>query len=160
MFRNRLPTADNVAKRNGPSDGSCVVCESLEDANHALFHCALARFAWSAVREVFQQNWNPRWGAELLVIQSQRGAKARVLWSCVGALLWFLWTVRNKMTIEHKFPANPTDVIFKCHLFLQTWTPLLFLQTCTPLVKQGDADLMRSMIEKIASSIPRLRQSS
>lgn len=81
MFRNHLPTADNVPKRNGPSDGSCVVCEMLEDANHALFQCALARFAWTTVREVFQQKWNPRSGANLLaVLQSQHGANVRVLW--------------------------------------------------------------------------------
>ena len=54
MFQNRLPTADNVAKRNGPSDGSCVVGGTLEDATHALFRCHLARFSWSAVRASFQ----------------------------------------------------------------------------------------------------------
>ena len=145
-----ISNTDNVAKRNGPSDGTCVVCESLEDANHAMFQCALARFAWSAVRQVFQQNWNPRSGTELLtILHAQSSAKARIVWTCVGALLWSLWTVRNKMTMEHKFPANPTDVIFKCHLFLQSWAPL---------GKQCDADLMRSTMEQIATSIPRLRQ--
>lgn len=93
MFQNRLPTADNVAKRNGPSDGSCVVCGTLEDANHALFRCHLARFAWSAVRASFQQNWNPSSGADLLqIIRTQKGASARIVWRCVGALLWSLWT--------------------------------------------------------------------
>lgn len=37
MFLNRLPTSDNVAKRNGPSNGACTVCGSLEDANHVFF---------------------------------------------------------------------------------------------------------------------------
>nr|XP_020158384.1 uncharacterized protein LOC109743706 [Aegilops tauschii subsp. strangulata] len=48
MFRNRLPTSDNVAKRNGPANGTCAICALGEDANHVFFGCCLARFAWSA----------------------------------------------------------------------------------------------------------------
>lgn len=68
MFCNRLPTSDNVAKRNGPSNGTCDVCGQGEDANHVFFRCHLARFAWSAVREAFGQNWNPASGAGLLAL--------------------------------------------------------------------------------------------
>lgn len=125
MFQNRLLTAENVAKRNGPSDGSCVLCGNIEDANHTFFHCHLARFSWSAVRAAFQQNWNPSSSVDLLdIIHTQKGASARIVWHCVGVLLWSLWTVRNKMTIEKKFPSHPADILFKCHLFLHTWTPL------------------------------------
>ena len=56
MFRDRLPSSNNVAKRNGPSDGSCAICGAHEDANHIFFNCHLARFAWSAVREALGQN--------------------------------------------------------------------------------------------------------
>lgn len=107
MFRNRLPTADNVAKRNGPSYGSCVVCGLNEDANHALFQCVLAKFVWSAIRDVFHQNWNPMSGSDLLaVLQTQKGVNARMLWRCVGALLWSLCTIQNKITIERKKPCS------------------------------------------------------
>lgn len=41
MFRNCLPTSDNVARRNGPSDGACAVCGAPEDANHALMFVSL-----------------------------------------------------------------------------------------------------------------------
>lgn len=142
MFRNRLPTSDNVAKCNGPTDGSCAVCGLGEDANHVFFGCFLARFAWSAIRETFSQNWNPLSGGDLLaLLTSQRGTSARIVWRCVGALLWSLWTTRNKIAIEKKFPAHPADIIFKCHLFLQMWTPL---------GKPRDAERMRE--------IDRLRQ--
>lgn len=64
MFRKRLPTSDNVAKRQGLSNGTCG---SAVDANHVFFRCHLARFAWSTVREAFGQSWNPSTGADLLI---------------------------------------------------------------------------------------------
>lgn len=143
MFRNRLATSVNVAKRNGPSDGNCALCGLQEDTNHVFFKCHLAHFAWSAVREAFGQNWNPESGGDLLaILRAHRGATTRVLWRYVGALLWALWTVRNKFTIEHKFLSNPADVIFKCHLFLQTWMSL---------GKQQDTELMQAAMERIRS---------
>lgn len=51
MFRNKLPTSINIAKRQGPSTGHCAVCVAPEEAYHVFFRCHLARFAWSAVRE-------------------------------------------------------------------------------------------------------------
>ena len=50
LLRNRLPTSENVAKRQGPATGSCAICNFSEDANHIFFRCPLARFAWSAIR--------------------------------------------------------------------------------------------------------------
>lgn len=119
MFRNRLPTSDNMAKRNGPSNGTCAICGLVEDANHVFSGCCLARFAWSAVRDTFKQNWNPQSSDNLLnLLSAQRGANARVVWRSVGVLLWSIWTVRNKIAIEHKFHAHPADILFKCHIFL------------------------------------------
>lgn len=100
MFRNRLPTSDNVAKRNGPADGSCAMCGVGEDANHVFFRCHLAKFAWSAVRDALHSNWNPASGADLLtIIKTQKGTSGSIAWRCVRALLWALWTTRNKITI-------------------------------------------------------------
>ena len=141
LFRDRLPSSNNIAIRHGPSDGSCALCGAHEDANHIFFQCHLARFAWSAVREAFAQNWNPHTVSDLRgILLAHRGSFGRVLWRCVGALCWSQWTTRNKMTIEHKFPNHPADIIFKCHLFLQTWTPL---------GKRRDADRMMEAMERI-----------
>ena len=150
MLRNRLPTSDNVAKRNGPADGTCTVCGLGEDANHVFFRCHLARFAWSAVREAFHSNWNPASGNDLIaILKTTRGTGSRIAWRCVGALLWAIWTTRNKITIEKKFPNHPADVIFKCHLFLQMWTPL---------GKERDAERMTEAMEHIKSIQTRARQ--
>lgn len=125
LLRNKLPTSDNIAKRHGPSSGMCAVCGSLEDANHVFFRCHLARFAWSAVREAAGVSWNPSSGADLLnLLAPLQGSSKRVIWRSVGALLWSLWTIRNKLTIEGVFPSHPADCIFKCTTLLQQWAPL------------------------------------
>ena len=150
MLRNRLPTSDNIAKRNGPTDGTCVICGQGEDANHVFFRCHLARFVWSAVREAFHTDWNPVSGTKLVsILKSTKGTSSRIAWRCVGALLWALWTTRNKITIEKKFPNHPADMIFKCHLFLQMWTPL---------GKERDAERMTEAMERIKSIQTRARQ--
>ena len=47
---------------------------------------------------------------------------------------------RNKITIEKKFPNHPADMIFKCHLFFQMWTPL---------GKERDAERMSEAMARI-----------
>ena len=47
-----------------------------------------------------------------------------MMWSCVGELLWAMWLTRNKFTIGGCFPSHPANIIFKCNLLLQQWSPL------------------------------------
>lgn len=68
LFRRCLPTSNNIAKHNGPSDGNCVVCSVLEDTNHTFFRCPLALFAWSAMREASGLDWDPASSAELVAL--------------------------------------------------------------------------------------------
>ena len=48
----RLPSCDNIIRRRGPSNGLCSLCGQFEDTNHIFFGCSLAKFLWSAVREL------------------------------------------------------------------------------------------------------------
>ncbi|TVU17160.1 hypothetical protein EJB05_33176, partial [Eragrostis curvula] len=41
------------------------------------------------------------------------------------SLAWTLWTTRNKMTIQRKFPDNPIDVMYIAVSYLQKWKLLL-----------------------------------
>ena len=123
LFRDKLPTSLNVAKRNGPATGTCALCGEPEDASHVFFRCAMARFSWRAIRTAAGVQWDPRSAATQLLDSIHERAK-RVMWSCVGALLWVLWLTRNKLTIEGCFPSHPANIIYKCNLFLQQWSPL------------------------------------
>lgn len=98
-------------------------------------------FAWSAVREAFGLDWDPSSGANLVqLLNSLQGSSKRVMWRCVGALLWSIWYIRNKITIEAVFPSHPADYLFKTNLFLQQWMPLQ---------KQKEGGLLEMEISKL-----------
>ena len=52
------------------------------------------------------------------------GGNKRVLWSYLGALAWAMWLTRNKLAIEGVFPSHPANILYKCNIFLQQWSPL------------------------------------
>ncbi|KAE8779659.1 ABC transporter G family member 37 [Hordeum vulgare] len=50
-IRGRVPSGLEVLKHNGPGDGLCPLCETVEDSSHIFFACAMAQFLWSCFRE-------------------------------------------------------------------------------------------------------------
>jgi hypothetical protein len=52
LLRKRLPSNDNIHRIRSPSSGRCALCSEAEDTAHIFFLCPLARFMWSAVREL------------------------------------------------------------------------------------------------------------
>jgi hypothetical protein len=86
----------------------------------------LAAFAWSGLREALGVQWNPQCFQDFFsIINSLALSFKSAIWMLFAAQSWALWIIRNKMTIEHKFPAQPADCFFKTSLFLQLWRPLL-----------------------------------
>lgn len=59
------------------------------------------------------------------LIGSEAGGQRRSGYVCLfvfAAFCWALWTTRNKMVIEKKFPRRPTDVVYTALSFLQVWS--------------------------------------
>ena len=56
-IRGRLPSGVEVRKRNGPGDGMCPLCATVEDSNHIFFNCSTAQFLWSCFRETVGGQW-------------------------------------------------------------------------------------------------------
>jgi hypothetical protein len=119
LARDRLPLNAQIKWCHGNSDGNCALCHTLEDAAHIFFNCPLAQFAWSCCRELLQVDWNPSSFADLFTIfQHFTGASKRFLRMLFAAQSWALWTIRNKFSIEAKFPKHPANVVFKTAIFL------------------------------------------
>jgi hypothetical protein len=98
-----------------------------EDIHHILFNYALARFMWSVVRSMMGVTWNPTSTLEFLeILQSFTGEMKCFLWLYFAIQSWGLWLIRNKFTIESKFPRQPADYVFKCVIVLHNWRPLLW----------------------------------
>ena len=143
-FRGRLPSADQIKKRNGPGSEFCNLCGALENSNHIFFNCVLAKLVWSCVRSWLRVSWDPSSFADTRTLaKSLVGVTKRVFWVGLGALCWALWTIRNKFTIELTFPSKPADVLFKSCIFLQQWRLL---------TKEPDRDALDLLIAKIRAS--------
>jgi hypothetical protein len=126
MAKGRLPSNAQINRRHGASDGNCVLCGQAETVDHIFFTCHLATFAWSGLMEALGVQWNPQCFQEFfLILNSLALSFKSSIWMLFAAQSWALWNIRNKMTIEHKFPSQPADCFFKTSLFLQLWRPLL-----------------------------------
>ncbi|XP_073361214.1 uncharacterized protein [Aegilops tauschii subsp. strangulata] len=124
-IRGRLPSGVEVLKRNGPGDGRYPLCGPEEDLNHIFFTCVSAQFLWSCFHEIVGGNWDhnnfPALFAELQAIPP---ALRHTRWLTIGVLAWMLWTVRNKLVIQHIPLRRATDTLFKWSGYLQLWRPL------------------------------------
>jgi hypothetical protein len=68
LANDRLPAAQQIKKRHGPSHGNCVLCIRPEDVSHIFFTYPLAQFQWSAVRSMLNISWNPSCFADIFAI--------------------------------------------------------------------------------------------
>jgi hypothetical protein len=125
LIRGRLPSADQVARRNGPTDGSCALCGELEDGDHIFFRCHLARFLWAGVRELLPCSWNPTGVGDFITIaQGLSVPLRRIAWFTFAALCWSLWNIRNKLAMEGKMISSPADALYKMSIYMQSWRVL------------------------------------
>ena len=93
------------------------------------------------MREAAGVPWDLRSSSELVeLLDSVQGPHKRVLWTSIGAMLWSLWLTRNKFTIEGSFSSHPANIICKCFILLQLWSPL---------VKQKDSEIMKHARERV-----------
>jgi hypothetical protein len=126
LIRGWLPSADQVAKRHGPSDGSCAMCGMLEDCDHIFFSCHLARFLWAGVRELLSCTWDPTGVGDFIsLVQGLSGPLRRLAWYAFAALGWTLWNTRNKLALEGKVIAHPADAMFTMSIHMQSWRVLV-----------------------------------
>jgi hypothetical protein len=103
LILDRLPSSQQIATRHGPASGNCALCGQVEDAGHIFFSCSLARFAWSAIRQILYCNWNPGNFPQFhAILSSLAGRARRLFWFLFLAQSWALWNIRNKLTIEKK----------------------------------------------------------
>jgi hypothetical protein len=141
LLRDRLPTSVEVAKRHGPGNGLCPLCDVPETTHHIIFACPAARFLWSFIAEALGPEWQAFDLGEFLEARANHtGGRRRLLWLVFAAMSWALWTIRNKMVIEHIFLRRASDSVFKFLAFLQQWYPLC---------RQRDRERLDSVLEDL-----------
>jgi hypothetical protein len=123
LILDKLPCSLQIASRHGLANGCCALCGNPENAAHIFFQCSLASFAWTVLRQLLGCNWRPaNFALFHHIVSSLSGSPRRLLWLLFLAQSWVLWRIRNKLTIEIKFPNHPADIIYKMTIFLQLWS--------------------------------------
>jgi hypothetical protein len=124
-FNNKLQVAQSLIKRGWKGSKDCCLCGKTESVEHIFFKCHIAKFVWSIIGEVFRISV-PRSLDDLsLWIQGKGPFPSRMIMFMFAGFAWAIWTTRNKMAIEKKFPKAPTDVIYCAISILQKWRLLL-----------------------------------
>ena len=106
--------------------------------------------------ELIAEALGPEWQAEDMVgfleVQANRvGRRRRLFWLVFAAMTWTVWTIRNKMVIEHVFLRRASDSVFKLLAFLQEWHPLC---------RQRDRERLDAMLHDLMWAARHLHSSS
>jgi hypothetical protein len=111
-YQNRIQSGEALKKMNWKGDPSCAVCGRLESADHILFECLLSKFVWTRLKQAmgwervplnfqdFFDNWLPL---------QDKHYKLKLFG--LANVVWVLWNVRNKMSIEGVFPNDPANTL-------------------------------------------------
>lgn len=143
-IRGKLPVNDQIRKRNGRASSLCSLCSRDENTDHIPFNCDFASLIWSCTRSWLGVTWAPSSFVQLFpLVNSLSGQLKCIFWFGFAAVIWVLWTTRNKFTSEHVFPSKRADIIFKS---------LILLQQLYPLVKSCDLDAMELLISRVRST--------
>jgi len=142
IFNNKLQVARSLVKRGWRGNSQCCLCACVEDINHILFKCHLAKLVWGMLQEIYDIQYCPRSLGELssLWFLGKGPWPKRLIMFVFACFAWALWTCRNKMMIEKHFPKAPTDVIYTALSFMQKWSYLL---------KDSDRDRVAQMKEDV-----------
>ncbi|KAE8775676.1 Heparanase-like protein 2 [Hordeum vulgare] len=148
LLRDRLPSGTEVLKCHGPDNGLCPLCHVPETESHIMFSCVAAQALWCFVREALGPEWEAQQLADFLQVRAtQVGRKRRLFWLVFEAMMWTLWTTRNKMVIERVFKRRASDSFFKFLAFFQHWHPL---------VRTRDRDRLQRYLDVLMAAARRL----
>ena len=124
-IRGWIPSGVEVQKRNGPGNGLCPLCGTIEDSNDIFFSCVSAQFLWSYFRKAVGGHWCHSNFPDLFSeLQASPQRTRHIRWLEIGVLAWTLWTVRNRLVIQHIPLQRATGALFKFCGYLQLWRPL------------------------------------
>jgi hypothetical protein len=111
--------------RRPPPRSDVPYVGSIRTRNAIFLSCTIAKFMWTAVRELLSCSWNPSCLSHVArLLHTCVGETKQFFWICNAALCWTLWNVRNKFSVEGKFPTQPIDCIYKISMYLQVWKPM------------------------------------
>lgn len=153
MVNNKLQVDGNLIKKAWKGNSKCCLCGCFESVDHVFFfQCHLAKFVWGVIGEAFQlksvpntlSNFTSSW------LLGKGPLPFRLIIFLFAGFTWALWTTRNKMAIDKKFPKASIDVIYIALSLLQRWSIRL---------KEMDQERLLKVKESITSWIKTFKPS-
>lgn len=113
FYHGKLQASAVLKRKVWKGDQCCVLCRNIETINHIFFACSFGRFVWCRIRDALGWEGFPTSVSDLMgrwIQNTTHTHKSLDLFFLAG-FMWAIWRARNKMTIEKKFPNNPTKVL-------------------------------------------------
>jgi len=126
IFNNKLQCAASLVKRGWKGDIDCCLGDGRESVDHIFFGCRFAKMVWGFMKEICW-NTHPHSVKDLSEtwLLGKGPLPIRLILFVFAGFAWALWNNRNKMSIEHKFPKSPSDIMYIALSFMQKWSLLL-----------------------------------
>jgi hypothetical protein len=127
MANDRLPTVEQLKKRNWEGKVECQLCGKKEGVDHIMFKCVLSKYVWAVVRDALGWERYPCSLEEFLIgwVNGKSAKLLRVMYFGLGAVCWALWKARNEMAIEKKVVKLSRVLIFNVIALMQQWRILV-----------------------------------
>jgi hypothetical protein len=127
IFNNKLQCATSLVRRGWRGSETCCLGDGCESVNHIFFGCYIARMIWGFLRDIFKWDNFPPSLKEFSEswLLGKGPMHTRLILFIFAGFAWAIWTNRNKMAIQLKFPKSLTDIIYTVVSFLQKWSIML-----------------------------------
>jgi hypothetical protein len=123
VVRNKILTKDNLKNRNWKGSQECFFCGGDESIDHLFFHCPIARYVWRVIQVALNLVEIPRSISNLCdswLSKPKDKISNLLLFGC-GAVFWAIWRTRNDWCFGNKIMLDPSNVIFLCCFWLDSW---------------------------------------
>jgi hypothetical protein len=123
VITNKILTKDNLKKRNWKGSSECCFCGGLESIDHLFFKCSIARFVWRVVQIALNLDSIPKNIGEICDrwMNKSKDRISNLMIFCCGAMFWAIWRTRNDWFFGEKILLDPTNIIFLCCFWLDSW---------------------------------------
>jgi hypothetical protein len=147
VVRNKILTKNNMKKRNWNGSLECYFCGVDESIDHLFFHCPIAKYMWRVIQVALNLRLIPNSISNIYnnwLCKPKDKTANLVLFGC-GALFWAIWRTRNDWCFGNKHLLDPSNIIFLCCFWLDSWA------TCQKKKEQKMVVLESKLIRKTAS---------
>ena len=121
----KLPTIDNLRKRNMVLVNRCCLCKvSAESVDHLLLHCPLAKELWDSILSLFGVSWVMPHQVRELITCWQCGfgrQQYSMIWKAIPhCIMWCIRQERNQRSFED-IEMGVADLKIFCFRTLFDW---------------------------------------